>query len=77
MSNSIWVLTEEYNEYNQHGAYFVTWFIIKPRASDVMKALHRDVCEEDLLDLAAHIAGGGGRRNDEDHWYNLEEHRGN
>ena len=79
MANSIWVLTEEYNDYNQHGAYFVTWFSYKPEASDVkqvLQSIYPELCGKDLLDLATHVADGGGRRNDEDNWYNLEERRG-
>ena len=65
-----WILTEEFNDYDQHGEYFVAWFPKKP----TMEELSKHFSEEDAI----HILNGGGRRGDngrywEDQWYNLKE----
>ena len=34
--SKVWVLTEEYNEYDQHGAYFLAVFANKPTPTDLL-----------------------------------------
>ena len=65
----IWVLTSEYNDYDQHGEYFEAIFIGKPTAKQIQK--HCLVGEKD----AAHILAGGGRVKYEDQWYNLRKEK--
>lgn len=65
----IWVLTSEYNEYDQHGEYFETVFIGKPTSEQIKK--HCGVTEQG----AVHILAGGGRVKNEDHWYNLRKEK--
>lgn len=64
----IWVLTEEYNDYDQYGEYFVHAWIGKPTKEQLLKQVtHTN--EERLQD----ILNGGGRNKTENHWYNLKE----
>jgi hypothetical protein len=68
MQDAIWVLTEEYNDYDQHGQYFVAAWKDKPSITQLMKV--EGVSESD----AKHILQGGGRRGDEYQWYSLLEY---
>ena len=63
----MWVLTSEYNEYDQHGGYFVTAWSTKPSVEEVAKVL--GVTKKG----AEHVWSGGGRENYEYQWYNLFE----
>jgi hypothetical protein len=60
-----WILTEEYNDYDQHGEYFVAWFPEKPTIEELSKHFSENE--------AVHILNGGGRRGWEYQWYNLKE----
>lgn len=62
----IYVLTEEYNAYEQCGEYFVHAWIGKPSHKELQ--LYVDPSTD--LD---YLLCGGGRRYKEDHWYNLVE----
>lgn len=69
--NKIWILTEEYNEYDQYGAYFLAWWPNKPTEDQLMAVgvdKHR----------TAHVLAGGGRvvgpgKYYDHQWYHLEE----
>ena len=69
----IWVLTEEYNEYDQHGEYFIEAWPHKPSETELLSAgvePHR----------VSHVMGGGGRafRSEVDYdtqWYHLRKHK--
>jgi len=63
----VWILTEEYNNYDQHGEYFVAVFANKPTAKQVAEICN--IYEE----FAGHILDGGGRKGVEHHWYWLRE----
>jgi len=64
---TVWILTEEYNEYDQHGEYFLAVFKEKPTIEKLMKFIGDE--EE-----AKHVlAGGGNRRGNEGQWYFLRE----
>lgn len=63
----IWILTSEYNEYDQYGEYFIEAFIIKPQSKDISKLIGVS------KDVADHILNGGGRVDTEHVWYNLRE----
>lgn len=65
----VWVLTEEFNDYNQNGEYFVAVFGTKPSA-DKLAAFVDPHSNRARLQ---HIANGGGREELEDHWYHLRE----
>ncbi|QDP50564.1 MAG: hypothetical protein Tp1125DCM00d2C21254131_5 [Prokaryotic dsDNA virus sp.] len=79
MTTKVWVLTEEYNEYDQHGEYFVAVFAGKPSLKKL--AEHFKMTDESAhysdpmgaVDFLLHLQQGGGRQGTDDHWYNLEE----
>lgn len=64
----VWVLTCEYNEYDQEGEYFVNVFLEKPSAEDLIKA---GVPEKDV----DHVLDGGGRVGIEYQWFFLRARR--
>lgn len=63
----VWILTSEYNDYDQHGEYFEAIYGSKPTAEQLMK--DHDMSADD----AAHVLSGGGRRNHEHQWFWLRE----
>lgn len=65
----IWVLTSEYNDYDQHGEYFEAVFIGKPTSEQIQKHCH--VTKQG----AVHILNGGGRVKYEDQWCNLRKEK--
>jgi hypothetical protein len=69
LTNDIWILTSEYNDYDQHGEYFEAVFIGKPTAEQIEK--HCGVNEVG----STHILAGGGRVEEEYHWYNLRKEK--
>ena len=75
MSNTIWVLTEEYNDYGQYGEYFVAAFKVKPTIKELQK-----LCEVDKK-TAEHIWNGGQRKTGKENnvcydynWHLLKEY---
>ncbi len=72
----VWVLTREHNDYNQYGEYFVAVFAQQPSVMQMAEALrgHRDAADVmAALALVEHVRAGGGRRGDENDWFNLEQ----
>lgn len=67
---SVWILTSEYNDYDQHGEYFETIFFKKPTIEDISY-----YTEEGLEHAQWVLETGGGRRDLEDYWYNLVEYK--
>jgi len=63
----MWILTIEYNEYDQFGEYFVAAFKEKPTFNQLKKLLkeRKKVIENLLL--------GGGRIDEEYQWYHLRQ----
>ena len=67
----MWVLTAEYNQYDQFGEYFVACWRQKPTAGQLRDTLNtQEYSDTNLID---HLMKGGGRRNYEDQWYELYE----
>lgn len=66
---SIWVLTKEYNDYNQYGEYYIAAFKEKPSTEMIKTVIS---CSDEM---AAWILSGGGREGVEDVWYNLVEEK--
>lgn len=62
----VWVLTEEYNEYDQHGKYFLDVFLEKPHWTQL--AAHGVPTNR-----LRHVLNGGGRVGHENNWFWLEE----
>lgn len=78
--NSVWVLTREHNEYDQHGEYFEEVFAAKPTVAEFAeyfsKANQGVVAYGNAMEALAfieHLRNGGGRQNTENTWYNLKE----
>lgn len=63
-----WILTVAYNDYDQHGDYFVAWWKVKPSLEE-LKQSTADLSANELM----HVLQGGGRIDDEYKWYNLTE----
>lgn len=64
----IYVLTEEHNDYDQYGEYFVEAFETKPTKEQLSETIKRN--DDKLLD---HILNVGGRQGFEDVWWYLNE----
>lgn len=63
----VWIVTSEYNDYDQHGEYFVAVFLLKPTFKELKKTLGLDKI------TTQNLTKGGGRQNTENIWYNLKE----
>ena len=72
----IWVLTASYNDYDQHGDYFVAAFDKKPSRKDIEDLKLTEVMnwEPAKSDAINHILEGGGRRKCEQVWYDLVQY---
>lgn len=62
----VWVLTEEFNDYDQHGEYFLAVFATKPNHTQLAS---REVPTNSLR----HVLNGGGREGFESRWFHLRE----
>lgn len=65
-NNTCWVLTEEFNDYDQNGEYFVAVFGKKPTEEQLAPYVGHDT---------KHVLSGGGRQETEYHWYYLREEK--
>lgn len=72
MSKSVWVLTNEYNDYDQHGEYFVAVFGDPPTLENLSTFVTGYYVNDAYL---KHVKAGGGRLEDEDVWWNLNEEK--
>ena len=62
----VWLLTTEYNDYDQYGEYFLACFAEKPH--------HTQLTNLGIpTNLLRHVLNGGGRKQWEDCWYWLKE----
>lgn len=73
----VWVLTTEFNDYDQHGAYLEAIWQSKPTIEQLAK--HFKYLKSEMvgsfmgaLEFILHIQKGGGRQGTEHQWYNLE-----
>jgi hypothetical protein len=66
MSRAVWVLTKEYNDYDQYGEYFVAVFSRKPSKDLLISAGVHEGSVDNVL-------SGGGRLGVEDAWFYLRE----
>ena len=75
--STIWVLTTAYNDYDQHGDYFVAAFPRKPTRKEFYDWWYKDaeVDEDTAYAFVDHMLAGGGRRNYEYQWYELTEYK--
>ena len=65
---TVWVVTSEYNAYDQHGDYFVAVFMKKPSFHELKAILP---AETDVT--IGKLSRGGGRQGWEDKWFYLVE----
>ena len=64
----VWILTEEHNDYDQYGEYFVAVFAEKPSLKQIERYVDCCYCTPE------HVWHGGGRTGHlEDVWWNLRE----
>jgi hypothetical protein len=63
----MYVLTKEYNDYDQHGKYLVAVFDKEPTIENIKNLLE---CNNEY---ARHVLEGGGRINYEYDWYYLNK----
>lgn len=79
--NKVWVITEEHNDYDQHGVYFCCVFANKPTHQQCLDFLLEEgyiqkyQCKKHQDKMAAFLMKGGGRYKDEGVWYWLREER--
>lgn len=79
--NSVWILTKEYNQYDQYGEYFIAVYKDKPSLEECKKILisHKLIstyqCEDYQTERALHLFNGGGRIDTEDEWLYLYEEK--
>ena len=63
----MWIVTEEHNDYDQHGEYFVAWYGSKPTFAQLKELTGSgDV-------TVGKLTRGGGRQGIEESWWNLHE----
>ena len=65
----IYLLTEEYNTYNQNGEYFIAAFAAKPNGDQL---LEKGVSERQVEEL---LKGDNVRAGTEGHWFTLREEK--
>lgn len=69
----VWILTSSFNDYDQHGEYFIAAFGHKPTPFQLQEAVAKENYHINNEE-AEHILNGGGRRNSEYCWFYLREH---
>jgi len=76
---TVWVVTKEVNAYDQFGDYFEGVWANKPTYNQVEKFLisarviYPEGPTEGKRFHIEHLLAGGGRKDSEDVWYNLQE----
>lgn len=71
----MWILTEEYNDYDQHGQYFLDAWVERPSHDQLVVALLAAgyTATDEFVE---HTQKGGGRIHQEYSWVHLFEHNG-
>lgn len=67
----IWILTTSYNDYSQHGAYFVDAWTSKPTEAQIKAHVSDWFCGVDVDPVKLLLETGGGRQCSEDQWFEL------
>lgn len=63
---TVWILTEEFNAYDQYGEYFVAVFSERPHHAQLS-------AHEVPQNRLRHVLNGGGRVGTEDRWFHLRK----
>lgn len=66
----MWILTTEYNQYDQEGAYFVDAWDYEPSVAELMEHMSEKEANHCLTN-------GGGRIGTEYQWFHLFNHKPN
>lgn len=74
----MWVITGQYNDYDQHGGYFVAAFNKEPTRSQLLKLFYKGDGENKNYSKEQHVfinhlSKGGGRIGNAYCWYYLSE----
>ena len=72
MEGTIWVLTESFNDCDQHGQIFICAWTKKP-SHEELKWVLTQAGEHPSDRLVDHVFNGGGRKNNDYVWFNLLE----
>ena len=73
-NNTCWVLTQEYNEYDQIGEYFVAVFQEKPTFNQLKPLVSEECGGPKTGNIVGNLLRkGGGRIKDEYTWFFLKE----
>lgn len=67
---TVWILTEEYNGYDQYGEYFLDVFETKPSREQLAEVIN---ILPDSKEMTRLLEGGGRSHKYEDQWYFLKE----
>lgn len=67
---TVWMLTEEYNDYDQYGEYFLDVFETKPSREQLAEVINILPNSEEMTRL---LEGGGRSYRYEHQWYFLRE----
>lgn len=73
---TLWVLTQTYNLYDQQGDYLVTVFLTKPNQETLLQLMYGKPSKntgysKTELEFIEHLLNGGGRIGLEESWYYL------
>jgi hypothetical protein len=64
----VWILTMEYDHYDQYGEYFIKAYANKPTREQLLVA--EENINEENVDW---ILAGGGRQGTDDRWFHLNK----
>lgn len=76
---NVWIITSEYNDYDQHGSYFEEVYKDKPTPEQLKDFLlsrgeiHVRNVSDYIEKRVNHLLNGGGRLDSEHVWYTLQE----
>ena len=73
MKDYVWVLKSAYNDYDQHGEYFIAVFRNLPTLEQLAKETETSLETIHGLEAMERLQRGGGRENYEYQWYILEK----
>lgn len=69
----MWILLCEYNDYDQHGEYFLAAWPEKPTKDALAFMLTYDL--KNMAGLLEHVWAGGGRKDSEYKWFRFFEYK--
>ena len=73
MKDYVWVLKSAYNEYDQHGEYFIAIFRHLPTLEQLAKEAETSLEYDHGVEAMERLQRGGGQKNSEYQWYILDK----